>query len=151
MGRGWIKGLRIELRSVMDVKAITLVEGLVAEYASVFDDALGTFKGVSAKITIEDNAKPRFFKARPVPFTMIDRVNKELMRMERVGVLRPTVGVGGAIKNTCGRTSPQLVHLLDCHLSDRLIHRRQCYRLCNKLRQPRSACRNERVSNRLRN
>ncbi|KAL3213182.1 hypothetical protein MRX96_051754, partial [Rhipicephalus microplus] len=89
MGRGWIKGLGIELRSVMDVKAITSVEGLVAEYASVFDDALGTFKGVSAKITIEDNAKPRFFKARPVPFAMIDRVNEELMRMERVGVLCP--------------------------------------------------------------
>ncbi|XP_049267997.1 uncharacterized protein K02A2.6-like [Rhipicephalus sanguineus] len=89
MGRGWIKGLGIELRNVMDVKAITSVEGLVAEYASVFDDALGTFKGVSAKITIEDNAKPRFFKARPVPFAMIDRINEELMRMERVGVLRP--------------------------------------------------------------
>ncbi|KAL3188388.1 hypothetical protein MRX96_023052 [Rhipicephalus microplus] len=107
MGRGWIKGLGIELRSVMDVKAITSVEGLVTEYASVFDDALGTFKG--------------------------------------------TVGVGGAIKNTCGRTSPQLVRLLDCRLSDRLLHRRQYYRLCNKLRQPRSACRNERVCNRLRN
>ncbi|KAL3246960.1 hypothetical protein MRX96_057314 [Rhipicephalus microplus] len=89
MGRGWIKGLGIELRSVMDVKAITSVEGLVAEYASVFDDALGTFRGVSAKITIEDNAKPRFFKSHPVPFAMIDRVNEELMRMERVGVLRP--------------------------------------------------------------
>ncbi|XP_037560890.1 uncharacterized protein K02A2.6-like [Dermacentor silvarum] len=89
MGRGWMKGLGIELRNVMDVKAITSVEGLVAEYASVFDDALGTFKGVSAKITIEENVKPRFFKARPVPFAMIDRVNEELMRMERVGVLRP--------------------------------------------------------------
>lgn len=49
---------------------------------------MGTFKGVSAKITIEDNAKPWFFKARPVPFAMIDRVNEEQMRMERVGVLR---------------------------------------------------------------
>ncbi|XP_037560807.1 uncharacterized protein K02A2.6-like [Dermacentor silvarum] len=89
MGRGWMKGLGIELRNVMDVKAITSVDGLVAEYASVFDDALGTFKGVSAKITIEDNVKPRFFKACPVPFAMIDRVNEALMRMERVGVLRP--------------------------------------------------------------
>lgn len=44
---------------------------------------------MSAKITIEDNTKPWFFKARPVPFAMIDRVNEELMRMERVGVLRP--------------------------------------------------------------
>ncbi|KAL1426828.1 hypothetical protein MTO96_017970 [Rhipicephalus appendiculatus] len=59
MGRGWMKGLGIELRTVMDVQAITSVEGLVAEYANVFDDTLGTFKGVSAKITIEDNAKPR--------------------------------------------------------------------------------------------
>ncbi|KAL3261416.1 hypothetical protein MRX96_000025 [Rhipicephalus microplus] len=56
---------------------------------------------------------------------------------EHQRVARPTVGVGGAIKNTCGRTSPQLVRLLDCRLSDRLLHRRQCYRLCNKLRQPR--------------
>ncbi|KAL1421133.1 hypothetical protein MTO96_023440 [Rhipicephalus appendiculatus] len=65
MGRGWMKDLGIALRNVMDVKAITSVEGHVAEYASVFDDTLGTFKGVSAKIKIEDNAKPRFFEARP--------------------------------------------------------------------------------------
>ncbi|KAL1472741.1 hypothetical protein MTO96_022794 [Rhipicephalus appendiculatus] len=64
MGRGWMKDLGIALRNVMDVKAITSVEGLVAEYASVFDDTLGTLKGVSAKIKIEDNAKPRKRKAR---------------------------------------------------------------------------------------
>ncbi|KAL1447230.1 hypothetical protein MTO96_044345 [Rhipicephalus appendiculatus] len=62
-----------------------------------------------------------------------------------------TVGVGGAIKNTCGRTSPHAVRLLDCRLSDRLLHRRQGYRLCNKLRPPRSACRNKPVCNRLYN
>ncbi|KAL3205026.1 hypothetical protein MRX96_011344 [Rhipicephalus microplus] len=88
MGRGWMRGLGILLRNVMNVKAIASVEGLVAEYASVFDGALGTFKGVSAKITIEDNVKPWFFKPRSVPFTMIYRVNEELMHMGRVGVLR---------------------------------------------------------------
>ncbi|KAL1466576.1 hypothetical protein MTO96_042631 [Rhipicephalus appendiculatus] len=60
-----------------------------------------------------------------------------------------TVGVGGAIKNTCGRTSSHVVRLLDYRLSDRLLHRHEGDRLCNKLRQPLRACRNRWVCNRL--
>ncbi|KAL3226126.1 hypothetical protein MRX96_004562 [Rhipicephalus microplus] len=88
MGLGSIKGLRIEMRNVMDVKAIRSAVGLVTAYASVFDDVLGIFKRISTKITIEDNVEPRFFMTHPVSFAMIDRVNEELMRMEQVGVQR---------------------------------------------------------------
>ncbi|KAL1478511.1 hypothetical protein MTO96_016201 [Rhipicephalus appendiculatus] len=79
MGRRWMKGLGIELHNVKEVKVIPSVEGLVAEYASVFADALATFQRVSAKIAIRDNPKPRFFKARPAPFAVIDHVNEELI------------------------------------------------------------------------
>ncbi|XP_037508118.1 uncharacterized protein K02A2.6-like [Rhipicephalus sanguineus] len=89
MGRGWMKGLGIELCSTMDVNAVLSIQDVIAEYRSIFDDELGTFKGVAAKISLWDNAKPRFFKPRPVPFAMLDHVNDELLRMECTGVLRP--------------------------------------------------------------
>ncbi|KAL1442362.1 hypothetical protein MTO96_030849, partial [Rhipicephalus appendiculatus] len=73
MGRGWMKGLGIQLRSTTDVNAVSSIEDVIAEYRRVFDDDLGTFKGVAAKITLQENAKPKFFKPRPVPFTMLDR------------------------------------------------------------------------------
>ncbi|XP_042148862.1 uncharacterized protein LOC115324540 [Ixodes scapularis] len=59
LGRGWMKGLGIKLSNAKDVNFVTSVANLVAEYSSIFDEGLGTFKGVAAKINLQDNAKPR--------------------------------------------------------------------------------------------
>ncbi|XP_064469712.1 uncharacterized protein LOC135384441 [Ornithodoros turicata] len=52
-------------------------------------DTLGTLKGVTAKLHIQDGARPRFFKARAVPFALQDRVAEELQRMQREGIIEP--------------------------------------------------------------
>ncbi|KAL1475658.1 hypothetical protein MTO96_037130 [Rhipicephalus appendiculatus] len=75
MGRGWMKGLGIQLRSTTDVNAVSSIQDVIAEYRCIFDDDQGTFKGVAAKITLQENAKPKFFKPRPVPFAMLDRLD----------------------------------------------------------------------------
>lgn len=84
-----MKGLGIQLQSTTDLNAVSSIQDVIAEYQCILHDDIGTFKGVATKITLQENAKPKFFKPRPDPFAMLDRVNGELLRIERTGVLRP--------------------------------------------------------------
>lgn len=45
-------------------------------YSEVFEDNLGTVKGISAKIYVESTAVPRFYKARFVLFVQRKKVEK---------------------------------------------------------------------------
>jgi hypothetical protein len=58
-------------------------------YSEVFADTLGTVKGVSAKIYVDETAVPRFHKARSVPFALREKVEKELKRLQRRGIIEP--------------------------------------------------------------
>ena len=48
---------------------------------------LGTIKGVTAHLKLKENAVPQFFKPRPVPFILKERIADELQRLEKIGVL----------------------------------------------------------------
>lgn len=68
---------------------VSSVEGIVQQHKEVFSDGFGLFKGMSPKITVQDGARPRFFKPRPVPFALQDRVAEGLERLEGEGILSP--------------------------------------------------------------
>lgn len=82
MGRNWLSVLRLNRKQI---KQISLeprdrVESLVSKYASPFDGGLGTIKGVTAHLKLKENATPQFFKARPVPFALKEKIAEELKR-----------------------------------------------------------------------
>ena len=54
----------------------------------VFDKGLGTIKGFKADIKLQDGAKLIFCKARPVPYALRQKVEEELDRLEKLGVVR---------------------------------------------------------------
>ena len=58
-------------------------------HAPLFAGDLGKLKGYAAHIDIENNAKPKFCKARPVPFALKERVEAELDRLHATGVIEP--------------------------------------------------------------
>ncbi|XP_039618275.1 uncharacterized protein K02A2.6-like [Polypterus senegalus] len=60
---------------------------LLSQYAQVFRDGIGTLKHLKAQIVLEDNAVSRFHKARPVPYALRPKVEAELQRLEREGIL----------------------------------------------------------------
>ena len=54
----------------------------------VFDKGLGTIKGFKADIKLQDGAKPIFCKARPVPYALRQKVEEDLDRLEKLGVVK---------------------------------------------------------------
>ena len=59
---------------------------LINRYASIFSDKVGTIKDFKAKLNVKADAKPKYCRARTVPFSMQDLVEKEIDRLENEGV-----------------------------------------------------------------
>lgn len=53
----------------------------------MFKDELGLMDKFNAKHVVKPEARPRFCQPRPVPFAMKDAVDRELERLEDMGVL----------------------------------------------------------------
>ena len=42
---------------------------------------MGTLKGFEVELTVDPDCKPKFCKARPVPYALNERIGKELERL----------------------------------------------------------------------
>ena len=67
------------------------VQGLIDEFPEVFTDKLGKFKDFKVNIPVPLGVKPKFFKARPVPYSLKERVEEELEKLEKQGVWKRVV------------------------------------------------------------
>lgn len=57
------------------------IEVLCEQYKTIFDDSLGTAKNFEAHLTLKPDVTPKYQKARPLPFALMDPVKKELQRL----------------------------------------------------------------------
>lgn len=98
LGREWIFQLRKDRtigQIVNNIESINLVETtlktklnlLLQKYQSVMSPATSKIRGVQAKLTLKDDAKAIFCKARSVPFRLHPMIEKELQRLESEGIL----------------------------------------------------------------
>ena len=67
-GRDCLAALKLDWQKIFKVKSNCTVQDVLARYSEVFNDELGTLKGVTAKIHTDPTATPKFHKARSVPF-----------------------------------------------------------------------------------
>ena len=97
LGQEWMRVVSIEWRDInhMELKQEQKAEmegrlkRLKERYSSVFEDCLGKLVGMKARLTLKPDATPRFVKARPVPYTMRPKIEKELEKLQQIGVLSP--------------------------------------------------------------
>lgn len=91
LGRDWIKRLEV----TPDQPRVNLVghsgklEEVLDRHTAVFDGSLGCLQGMKVTLAVDDTAKPKFFKPRPVPFLMKTKVEEELDRLTRLGIISP--------------------------------------------------------------
>ena len=67
---------------------VDTLSDVLGRHKMVFDKGLGTIKGFTADIKLQDGAKPIFCKARPVPYALRQTVEEELDRLEKLGVVK---------------------------------------------------------------
>ncbi|KAK3092066.1 hypothetical protein FSP39_024867 [Pinctada imbricata] len=90
LGRDWLKSLKLNWNEIFAVKSVDKdVDRLLEDYSEIFKDELGAVKGVTAKIYVNENEKPRYIKARPVPYALKGKIESELVRLEECGIIQP--------------------------------------------------------------
>ncbi|KAL1426842.1 hypothetical protein MTO96_017922 [Rhipicephalus appendiculatus] len=90
LGRNWMQELGIGVSDVeVNIHALSDVKNLVQDYAEVFEEGLGAFKGATASLHVPSDAPPRFFKPRPLPYALTDGVPQEIQRLLRDSIIVP--------------------------------------------------------------
>ena len=87
-GRDWLQTIRLDWRAVFLVQRQRLAE-ILEENGEVFQPGLGTLKGYQAKIVVDPDARPRFCRARTVPYGLRHAVELEMERLEKEGIVAP--------------------------------------------------------------
>ena len=89
MGKDWLEKIRLDWHKLHNIQQPQTLEMVLNRHQEVFSDELGKIKHVTAKIHVDSNERPRFFRPRQVPYALRTRVEKELTRLEEQGVIEP--------------------------------------------------------------
>ena len=90
LGRNWLNHIRLDWREIfaIAVEEPENLEALLEKHSELFKEELGTISSLKASLQVQPNARPRFFKPRPVPFALKPLVEKELDCLEAAGILQ---------------------------------------------------------------
>nr|XP_037290511.1 uncharacterized protein LOC119185683 [Rhipicephalus microplus] len=78
-----------EVACVQAENADRMVETMLSKYSDVFPPGLGLLRGPPVHLTVKEGARPRFCKARTVPYALKQMVSAELDRLVNEGALSP--------------------------------------------------------------
>ena len=90
-GRDWLQAIVLDWKQLNRVHNIRsrALQDILNQYSELFKDGMGTLQGTTVKIHIQQDARPRFFRARPVPYALRDKVTAELERLRKADVIEP--------------------------------------------------------------
>ena len=74
---------------IYNVNNANLLDGTLEKYSRAFDSELGKIKDVLVKTPVASETKPIFYKARPVPYAIKEKVENELERLVKEGISKP--------------------------------------------------------------
>ena len=80
-GRNWSKKIRLNWQAIRLNRASDVsseLRTLLEKYQPLFSKTLGTIKNFSTKLTLKNEAKPKFCKSRPVPYALMASLSDEL-------------------------------------------------------------------------
>ena len=89
MGRDWLSSLKVSIGNIHRLGKPHKLSEILQKYESVFMEGLGTFTGGRVTLHVDPQVKPKFFKARTLPISIKDKVEKELKKLESLGIITP--------------------------------------------------------------
>ena len=75
-GRNWLEKIKVDWNSIHALQNSSSLSSLLDKYSSLFSDTLGLLQGTTAKLHVHPQATPNFFRARPVPYRLKDKLKK---------------------------------------------------------------------------
>ena len=90
-GRDWLRVLRLDWEHLNTIQSAVTesLQPLLKRHAEVFKDELGLVRDAPDKIHVDPSVQPRFCKPRTVPYALRGKVEQELERLERTGIIEP--------------------------------------------------------------
>ena len=89
LGRNWLWKIILDWSRLNQIHSIITLEQILKRHEDIFKEDLGLVKSAPAKIHIISTAQPKFCKARTVPYALKERVELELEKLERMGIIEP--------------------------------------------------------------
>ena len=99
LGRSWLRKIKLPWKEMFTQWKTTdemnhlsdLPNEFFAEFKELFSDGLGLLQGFKAKFEVPTGSTPVFCKARPLPYGMKAKVEAELQKLEKSGVIKKVV------------------------------------------------------------
>ena len=97
LGRNWLQEIKMDWKSIFDPSTVHVVNqnesndvaNLLKKYGSVFESGLGCLKDFEVSLKVKRDAVPVYKHARSVPYNLQVMVEKELQRLQNIGVIKP--------------------------------------------------------------
>lgn len=88
IGRSFLREFnlkQIEINNIVCEKE--KLNNLIDNYNDIFSNKLGLLKNVKVSLEVVENVKPIFIKARKIPYSFVESVEEELIKLEHEGVI----------------------------------------------------------------
>ncbi|XP_065356388.1 uncharacterized protein LOC135950789 [Calliphora vicina] len=89
LGRNFLKNFEIKICNLNYSVPMANAQQIIGEFKNLFDGSFGLFKGGQAVLKIKDQTIPKFFRPRPLPLAIKDKVEKEIDNLVRMNILQP--------------------------------------------------------------
>ncbi|XP_041823137.1 uncharacterized protein K02A2.6-like [Melanotaenia boesemani] len=90
LGRAWLKTLKLKWDEIKYARTETQgLQQVLSKHEDVFKEELGMLQGMKASIRVSPEARPKFYRPRSVPYAMRAKVDVELERLQRQGIISP--------------------------------------------------------------
>ena len=87
-GRNWLQKIKLDWKLIKIVNHSTTLNEVHQKHSSLFQKKLGKLEGMKATIVVPSDDQPQFFKPRPIPYALKQKVELKLDCLQK-GVITP--------------------------------------------------------------
>ena len=89
LGRNWLAELQIDWRGVYQIQEPAALAAVLKAHKALFKREFGTITCAKAELHMDPQVSPAFHRPQQVPFAQRQKVEDELIRLEKKGIIRP--------------------------------------------------------------
>jgi len=89
LGRDLLRQIQLNWHEIFCLQWTSSLQCILQQHKDVFKEELGTMKGFQAKLYVDGSITPRFCKAHSMSYAMRQKVDDELQRLQKEGIIEP--------------------------------------------------------------